>query len=89
MGGRKKGSLNKNTINYLDLQLWCKMLMDATVSLTDREKMETAFRFISMLLPKIPNIPATPQESVQNVANALGELEQEKKIPQEQNVSVP
>lgn len=73
--GRPKGSISKDRKNYLDIQLFAKLLWEgvAEADLTSKEKIELAFRGINTLLPKINILPTTPADSLRN-AEQMAEL---------------
>lgn len=75
-GGRKPGSLNKATMNYLDLQVWGKMILDGVSEATPKERIEVGFRALALLLTKIANLPSTPADSLANALQAQQALEQ-------------
>lgn len=51
-------------------------MTDNVHSLTEKEKVELGLKGMLLLTAKIPNIPATPQESVDRVIDVHGELDQ-------------
>lgn len=77
-GGRQKGVRNRDTRNYLDFQLWFGMIKDCAETLEPKEKLEVAFRVMSMLMTKVQQLPGTPEQSLENAMAreaAMGALE--------------
>lgn len=70
--GRPKGSVEHSWYN---LRWWHKLILDNYEKLTDVQKVELGLKGLSMLVAKLPSIPATPSESVQRVVDVHGELE--------------
>ena len=57
--GRPKGSLNKATKDTLALEFWTTLVADCADGLTDKEKIEIAFRALDKLLTKTPTLNGT------------------------------
>lgn len=66
-GGRPKGAKTKF---YLSLKFWFEMVAENAEDLEPQEKIEIAFRAINILAPKVPNLPADPNDSVDNARRA-------------------
>lgn len=79
-GGRKKGVMNKDTRNYLDLQAFAKLIWDGMeeAGYTGKDKIELGFRGIMLMFQKIQNLPGSPTQSVENVEKMIEAYEKEK-----------
>lgn len=62
--GRPKGSLNKDRTNYLDLQIWAKMVMEGATQVSPEKQAQIGIQLLALLLPKVNNLPTDPEESV-------------------------
>lgn len=75
--GRPVGSPDKR---WFDLTWWYKLITDNVDKLTEVQKVELGLKGLSLLISKLPNIPATPQESVDRIVDVKGELEQAESV---------
>lgn len=66
MGGRKPGTVNKDTQNYLDFQLWFKQIKQDLEFLEPEKRIEISIRVVDKLFSKVQVLPSTPQESAEN-----------------------
>lgn len=83
-GGRPAGSPNKK---WLSLAFWFEMIADNSKKLSDKEKVEIAFRAATLLLPKIQSLPAEPGDSLSNAIQAQEALKALENGPKEPNDS--
>lgn len=75
--GRPEGSKNKNWMNPV---LWFNMLEEITKEMPADRKLAIAFKALELMMPKINNLPTTPEESLNNAKEAqtlLKALEQD------------
>lgn len=66
--GRPEGSKNKNCMNPV---FWWNMLAELMEGKDDEKKEATVWKALDMLMPKVPTLPGTPEESKQNAAQAF------------------
>ncbi len=83
--GRPIGSKNKDTINYLDLQAFARLIWLGAEkeNLSGKELIELGFRGINLMFQKIPILPGTPLDSLRNAeqqAEVLKSLETQTRI---------
>lgn len=83
VGGRKKGTKNKN---YLDVNFWAKELFEVMDKMDDKERTEQIKWLLGVLFSKVQAIPLTPTQSVENVNEMLNTLETNQKPANELNV---
>ncbi len=76
IGGRTKGTMNKDTRNYLDLQAFAKLIWDGMdeAGIVGKERIELAIRCINLMFQKIQSLPGTPLDSVRNAEQASAML---------------
>lgn len=66
-GGRPKGTPNKERRNFLDLQLWLKLVTEDLEKIRDpKERIGIELGVVDRILSKLQNLPASPQDSVNN-----------------------
>jgi len=53
---------------------WYTLIADHSVSLSDKEIIDVAFKALELLMPKVQSLPATPNDSKSNADQALAEL---------------
>lgn len=70
--GRPLGALDNK---WHDIRWWYNLIISNEHALDARQKVELGLRGMQMLIAKMPNLPATPKESLQNVVDVHGELE--------------
>lgn len=65
--GRPKGSVNKDTQNYMDFQLWFKTVVTNLEKVPAGERrIQIAMQVIDKLMAKVQVLPSNPAESVEN-----------------------
>ena len=70
--GRPVGSFEKK---WYDIRWWYNLIVENQEKLTPRDKVELGLKGMALLIQRLPNIPATPEESVQRVIDVHGSLE--------------
>jgi len=73
--GRPEGSKNKN---FTNVNCWLEVVWNHLADMQMEQRLEHSWKAINALLPKIPVLPATPGDSVNNVAATLAILESAK-----------
>ena len=77
--GKKPGTKNKETINYLDFQLWFGKISRDLEQIEDpKERIEIGLRIVDRMLSKTANLPGTPAQSVENVQKMVEAYETQK-----------
>lgn len=71
--GRPVNSIDQR---WYDLQWWYNLIVENYEELNAAQKVELGVRGLSLLVSKMPTLPATPRESVANV-NRAQEIEAE------------
>lgn len=61
--GRPEGAKNKNWMNPI---LWFNMLQELTKDMPADRKIAVVFKALELMMPKVNNLPNTPQESTAN-----------------------
>ena len=70
--GRPYGALSSEWHN---IKWWFTLITENYRYLKPKERIELGYKGMALLLSKMPNLPATPQESLKNVLEAQNELE--------------
>lgn len=65
--GRPFGAVDKR---WYDLQWWYNLIIDNYEKLTPQQKVELGVRGLSLLVSKMPSLPATPKDSLENAKKA-------------------
>lgn len=73
--GRPMGAKNKN---YTNVNCWLELIWDRIPKMTFDQQVDNAWKAVNALLPKIPSLPATPGDSVNN-ATILQVLEDQRR----------
>jgi hypothetical protein len=69
--GRPQGSKNKN---YMNPVYWFNLIQEESEDMSSDKKVEIAFKALDLLMPKVQNLPASPDESVSNADRVFDEL---------------
>lgn len=70
--GRPEGSKNKNCMRPV---FWWNMLEECLAETHPDKKIEHIFHALDLLMPKVPALPASPDDSVNNVRALLNDIE--------------
>lgn len=76
--GKPKGTLNRDTRNYVSLNYWYQLIAEKSEGMDPEKVVEIAFRAANMILSKVQTLPASPSESVKNAEEQMAELEAKK-----------
>lgn len=69
--GRPEGAKDKR---WYDLNWWYSLIIDNVDKLNEVQKVELGLKGLALIVSKLPQVPATPQESVDRVVDVHGEL---------------